>query len=77
MKLKVSYYEDTDTLSFWNGERARSADDIADNLLVDYNSSGEAVGFTLEHAAEILLPILHSALKAKEEALEEPAKSSS
>ena len=67
MKLTVSYYEDTDTLSFWNGVPAKSADDVADNLFVDYNADGEAVGIALEHAAEILLPILQAAMKASEE----------
>ena len=79
MKLRVSYYKDTDTLSLWNGVPAWSADDVADNLLVDYNADGEAVGFTLEHAAEILLPILQAATQANEEAKEDsvkPAKAS-
>ena len=72
MKLRVSYYKDTDTLSLWNGEPAKSADDVADNLLVDYNAAGEAVGFTLEHAAELLLPLLQSAMQAMEKESEEP-----
>ena len=79
MKLRVSYYKDTDTLSLWNGVPAWSADDVADNLLVDYNADGEAVGFTLEHAAEILLPILQAATQANEETKEDsikPAKAS-
>ena len=58
MKLRISYYGDTDTLSFWNGEPASAADDVAENLIVDYDAAGEAVGFTLDHAAELLLPLL-------------------
>ncbi len=61
MKLKVSYFKDTDTLSLWNEQPASHADDVAENLIADYNSEGDAVGFTLEHAAEILLPILAAA----------------
>ncbi len=60
MKLQVAYFEDTDTLSLWNGQPASHADDVSENLIVDYNGAGEAVGFTLEHAAELLLPILAS-----------------
>ena len=61
MKLRISYYGDTDTLSLWNGEPASAADDVADNLIVDYDAAGDAVGFTLDHAAELLLPILTAA----------------
>ncbi len=58
MKLRISYYGDTDTLSLWNGSPASAADDVAENLIVDYDAAGEAVGFTLDHAAELLLPLL-------------------
>ena len=58
MKLRISYYSDTDTLSLWNGVPASAADDVAENLIVDYDAAGEAVGFTLDHAAELLLPLL-------------------
>ena len=64
MKLRISYYGDTDTLSFWNGEPASAADDVAENLIVDYDAAGDAVGFTLDHAAELLLPILTAARPA-------------
>ena len=64
MKLRVSYYKDTDTLSLWNGEPASEADDVADNLIVDYDAAGDVVGFTLEHAAKLLLPILKAAAQA-------------
>ena len=64
MKLRISYYGDTDTLSFWNGEPASAADDVAENLIVDYDAAGDAVGFTLDHAAELLLPILTAARAA-------------
>jgi uncharacterized protein YuzE len=58
MKLRIVYCEDTDTLSLWNGEPASHADDVADNLIADYDALGDAVGFTFENAAELLLPIL-------------------
>ncbi|MDE2841950.1 MAG: hypothetical protein OXN21_01070 [Chloroflexota bacterium] len=74
MKLDVSCYEETDTLSFWDREPAQSADDIADNPLVNYNANGEAVGYTLDHAAEILLPILQPALKSRKDPTGKPSK---
>ena len=67
MKLRISYYSDTDTLSFWNGEPASAAEDVADNLIVDYDAAGDAVGFTLDHAAELLLPILSAARPAAQD----------
>ena len=67
MKLRISYYGDTDTLSFWNGEPASAADDVAENLIVDYDAAGDAVGFTLDHAAELLLPLLTAARPAAQD----------
>ena len=58
MKLQISYFEDTDTLSIWNGVPAWSADDVAENLTIDLTASGSPVGLTLEHAAELSLPEL-------------------
>ena len=65
MKLRVSYFRDTDTLPLWNGEPASEADDVAENFIVDYAAAGDAVGFTLEPAAELLLPLLNAAARAK------------
>ena len=56
MKLDISYYSDMDTLSVWNGKPARKADDVAENLTIDLDESGSPVGFSLEHAIELLLP---------------------
>ena len=65
MKLDISYYSDTDTLSVWNGKPAREADDVAENLTIDLEASGSPVGLTLEHAAELLLPFLPVTSAAK------------
>ncbi len=54
MKLKVFYDKDTDILSLWNGRPASEADDVAEHLVADFNDAGEVVGFTLEHASELL-----------------------
>lgn len=54
MKLNVYYDSETDTLSLWNGKPAGEGADVAENLTADLDAEGEVVGFTLEHASEIL-----------------------
>ena len=54
VKLSIYYDPETDTLSLWNGEPADEGADVAENLTADLNTDGEVVGFTLEHAAELL-----------------------
>lgn len=58
MKLNIYYDSETDTLSLWNGHPASEADDVAEYLVADFNGEGDVVGFTLEHAAELLGPAL-------------------
>ena len=60
MKLEVAYFGDTDTLSLWNGKPASEAGDVTVSLIADYDAEGVIVGFTLEHAAELLLNPLFS-----------------
>ena len=71
MKLDIRYFHDTDTLSLWNGRPASEGGDLvatgalipgngADNavtgdIIADYDADGKVVGFTIEHAAELLL----------------------
>ena len=71
MKLEIAYFSDTDTLSLWNGKPASEGGDliaigafiVEDNadsgvtgdIIADYDSDGKVVGFTIEHAAELLL----------------------
>ena len=54
MKLNVYYDAETDTLSLWNGIPASEAADVAEHLVADFDSDDEVVGFTLEHASEVL-----------------------
>lgn len=78
-KLQISCYKDTDTHPIWNGQPAWSADDVAQNLNMDFDSSGSPVGLTLEHAAQLLLTILQADIQAKEAATKgsvKPARSS-
>lgn len=64
MKLQIYYDRETDTLSLWNGQPGDDGADVAENLTVDFDGEGEVVGFTLEHAAELLKPAL-DALSAR------------
>ena len=58
MKLNVYYDGETDTLSLWNGKPASEGADVAENLTADFDAEGEVVGFTLEHASEMLKAIV-------------------
>lgn len=58
MKLDIYYDSETDTLSLWNGRSATEGADVAENLVADFDGEGEVVGFTLEHAAELLSSVL-------------------
>ena len=54
MKLEIAYFSDTDTLSLWNGKPASEGGDVFGNLIADYDAQGKVVGFTVEHARELL-----------------------
>ena len=58
MKLRISYFNDTDTLSLWNGMPASEGGDVTRDLIADYDVVGKVVGFTLEHAGHLLLNLL-------------------
>ena len=58
MRLYSHYDSETDTLSLWNGRPASEGADVADNLTADFDAEGELVGFTLEHATELLGSVL-------------------
>ena len=69
--IDIRYFSDTDTLSLWNGVPASEAGDIIAvgeliydanargdapaDIIADYDADGKVVGFTIEHAAELLL----------------------
>ena len=60
MTTEVSYFKDSDMLSLWTGKPAVEADEIAEGVIVDFDADGNVVGFTLEHAASLLRPMLDS-----------------
>ena len=71
MKLEIAYFSYTDTLSLWNGRPASEGGDliatgalivnddsdggVTGDIIADYDADGKVVGFTIEHAAELLL----------------------
>ena len=76
MKLRISYYKDTDTLWLGNDLPAPVGEDITENITVFFDTERtQPNGVLVEHAAELLLPILQAAIQSPEEASEKPAKS--
>ena len=62
-KLQILYDKESDTLTLCNGLPAGYGETVAEHLTAELNGAsvaegGEVVGVTLEHAAELLLPIL-------------------
>ena len=57
-QLDIFYCKETDTLDIGSGRPAGYGEDISEDLIVNSNAQGEVVGLTLEHAAELLLPLL-------------------
>ena len=60
MTTEVSYFKDSDMLSLWTGKPAAEAEEIADGIIVDFDADGNVVGFTIEHAAVLLRPMLEA-----------------
>ena len=51
--MKVKYFTDTDTLYIQLNDRtAAQTTEINENILVDIDHEGKAVGLTIEHAME-------------------------
>ena len=61
MKPVVRYFEDTDTLSVDLASRpATEAEEVAEDVIIDFDSDGNVVGFTIEHASRLLGPTLNA-----------------
>lgn len=55
MKPVVKYFEDTDTLSVdLTSRSAAEAEEIAEDVIIDFDGDGNVVGFTIEHASRLL-----------------------
>ena len=65
----TDYY--SDTLYLGNGKPASNGEDIAQNVTVFHTDDFDHRGVMIEHAAELLLPILTVARKTAETPLKE------
>ena len=74
-KLQLDYHQESDTLWLSNGLPTPVGDDIAENVTVFFDmDETQPNAVMIEHAAELLLPLLQSAMQAKGEAGEKPVK---
>ena len=77
-KLEIDYHAESDTLWLGNGLPIPVGDDIAANVTVFFDMEmTQPNAVMIEHAAEILLPVLQAAISAREEANNKPARASS
>ena len=67
-KLEIDYYEESDTLWLGNALSTPVGYDVAENVTVFFDmEESQPNAVMIEHAAEILLPILQAAMKASKE----------
>lgn len=53
--MKLHYYQDTDSLYIdLNTRPGADSREVADGLVVDFDSEGRVVGIDIQHASEIL-----------------------
>jgi uncharacterized protein YuzE len=53
--MKLHYYPDTDSLYIdLNARPSADSREIAEGLVVDFDSDGRAVGIDIQHASEIM-----------------------
>ncbi len=57
-ELSGTYSRDADTLTIGNGNIAANSVEMAEGLIAHYGETGDVVGFTLEQAGALLLPLL-------------------
>ena len=76
-KLQIDYHEESDTLWLGNGLPTPVGDDLAENVTVFFDmDETQPNAVVIEHAAKLLLPILQSAIQAREDATGQPEKPS-
>ena len=63
-QLRIDYDRETDTLWLGNGRPTPNGEDIADAVVVFFDDAGRPNAVTIDHAAELLLPILTAARAA-------------
>ena len=58
MKPKVRYFAETDTLAIEVArEPAAEAEEVAEDLILDYDAARRVVGITIEHASVLLAKV--------------------
>ena len=60
-QLRIDYDRETDTLWLGNGRPTPNGEDIADAVVVFFDDADRPNAVTIDHAAELLLPILTAA----------------
>ncbi len=56
--LIIDYCQEADTLSFRNSSHVSYSQTVVDDCVAHLDSKGDPVGFTLERASELVLPLL-------------------
>ena len=69
MKLKIDYHPESDTLWLGNGLPTSSGEDLAENVTVFFDDAEQPNGLMIEHAAELLLPILKAVAQSPDKAI--------
>ena len=63
--LTIAYCEETDTLSFHNSEPVSYSENVVEHCIAHLDAEGDPVGFTLEKASELVLPLLLQCARRK------------
>ena len=63
--LTISYSPGSDTLSFHNNMLESYSENVLDHCIAHLDAEGDPVGFTLEKASELILPLLLQCTKAR------------
>ena len=66
-QLRIDYDRETDTLWLGNGRPTPNGEDIADAVVVFFDDADRPNAVTIDHAAELLLPILTAARPAAQD----------
>ena len=62
-QLTVTYSKEADILDLKTGEPVKDGEDVSADLVVFYNESDDLVRFTLENAAQLLLPCFQQTVR--------------
>ena len=66
-QLRIDYDRETDTLWLGNGRPTPNGEDISDAVVVFFDDADRPNAVTIDHAAELLLPLLTAARPAAQD----------